>query len=146
MATIYDVAKLAGVSAATVSHVMNESRFVSEETKQKVLQAMETLRYRRDAVARSLRRSETGTIGLVISDITNPYFSDLVRGVEDALYRRGENHSLVLCNTDEDAEKEKRHDQPVDPPLQQDRYVALFLLGVLVGIAEHQAVVLAAPV
>lgn len=109
MATIYDVAKLAGVSAATVSHVMNESRFVSEETKQKVLQAMETLRYRRDAVARSLRRSETGTIGLVISDITNPYFSDLVRGVEDALYGRGENHSLVLCNTDEDAEKEKRH-------------------------------------
>lgn len=109
MATIYDVAKLAGVSAATVSHVMNESRFVSDETKQKVLQAMEALRYRRDGVARSLRRSETGTIGLVISDITNPYFSDLVRGVEDALYGRGESHGLVLCNTDEDAEKEKLH-------------------------------------
>jgi LacI family transcriptional regulator len=109
MATIYDVAKLAGVSGATVSHVMNESRFVAEETKQKVLQAMETLRYRRDGVARSLRRSETGTIGLVISDITNPYFADLVRGVEDALYRRGESHGLVLCNTDENADKEKLH-------------------------------------
>lgn len=107
MATIYDVAKHAGVSSATVSHVINNSRFVSDETRHKVLEAIKALRYRRDRVARSLRRSETGTIGLMISDITNPYFSDLVRGVEDSVYSRGGNFNLVLCNTDEDAKKEK---------------------------------------
>lgn len=107
MATIHDVAKRAGVSAATVSHVINNSRFVSAETRQKVVSAIEALRYRRDGVARSLRRSETGTIGLIISDITNPYFSDLVRGVEDAVYGRRGGDNLILCNTDEDDAKER---------------------------------------
>lgn len=105
MATIHDVARAAGVSSATVSHVINESRFVSPETRQKVLAAIASLNYRRDGIARSLRRSKTGTIGLVISDITNPFFSDLVRGVEDGVYDQGDN--IILCNTDENAAKEK---------------------------------------
>jgi LacI family transcriptional regulator len=72
-----------------------------------VLAAIEKLRYRLDGVARSLRRSSTGTIGLMISDITNPYFSELVRGVEDAIYGADKGYNLVLCNTDEDPFKER---------------------------------------
>ena len=85
MATIRDVAAWAGVSVATVSHVMNESRFVTEDTKQRVLAAIAALNYRRDGIARSLRRSQTGTIGAIIADITNPFFSDLVKGIEDTI-------------------------------------------------------------
>ena len=107
MATIHDVAKAAGVSSATVSHVINNSRFVTPETKQRVLEAIEKLHYRRDGVARSLRRNSTGTIGLMVSDISNPYFSDLVRGVEDAVYGANKGYNLVLCNTDEDPSKER---------------------------------------
>ena len=107
MATIQDVAKVAGVSSATVSHVVNNSRFVTPETKLKVLEAIKNLKYRRDGVARSLRRNSTGTIGLMISDISNPFFSDLVRGVEDAVYSVNKGYKLVLCNTDEDPSKER---------------------------------------
>ncbi|MBW7922815.1 MAG: LacI family DNA-binding transcriptional regulator [Rubellimicrobium sp.] len=108
MATILDVARRAGVSTATVSHVINESRVVTPETKQRVLEAIEALHYRRDGIARSLRRSRTGTIGLVVSDITNPFFSELVRGVEDAIIEKHRDSNLILCNTDEDTEKERR--------------------------------------
>ena len=107
VATIHDVAKAAGVSSATVSHVINNSRFVTPQTRARVLEAIEKLRYRRDGVARSLRRSSTGTIGLMISDISNPYFSELVRGVEDAVYGTNKGYKLVLCNTDEDPSKER---------------------------------------
>jgi len=107
VATIQDVAKAAGVSTATVSHVINNSRYVRPETRQRVLEAIDKLRYRRDGVARSLRRSSTGTIGLMISDISNPFFSDLVRGVEDAVYGANKGYNLVLCNTDEDPSKER---------------------------------------
>jgi LacI family transcriptional regulator len=106
MANIHDVARRAGVSVATVSHVINESRFVSPATRKKVLAAVAALNYRRDGIARSLRRSKTGTIGVLISDITNPFFSDLVRGIEDAIYDRKDGHNFILCNTEEDDAKE----------------------------------------
>ncbi len=109
MATIHDVAREAGVSSATVSHVINNSRGVSTTTRAKVLRAIEELRYRRDGIARSLRRNSTGTIGLIVSDISNPFFADLVRGLEDAVYAHGEHGNLVLCNTDESVEKERRY-------------------------------------
>ncbi len=109
MPTIRDVARAAGVSSATVSHVMNGSRQVSVETRAKVLQAIQDLRYRRDGIARSLRRTSTGTIGLIVSDITNPFFADLVRGLEDRVYAQGAHYTVVLCNTDEDLAKEKRY-------------------------------------
>lgn len=105
MATINDVAKKAGVSTATVSHVINNSRFVTDGTRQRVLDAVRSLNYRRDGVARSLRRSQTGSIGLMISDIANPFFPDIVRGAEDMARSRG--YNLILCNTDENAEKEQ---------------------------------------
>ena len=107
MPTIHDVARRAGVSSATVSHVINNSRYVAPPTRQKVLDAIESLQYRQNAVARSLRRDKTGTIGLMISDISNPYFSDLVRGVEDAAHDLEDSCNLILCNTDENVEKER---------------------------------------
>ena len=107
MPTIHDVARRARVSSATVSHVINNSRYVTPQTRRRVLDAIETLQYRQNAVARSLRRNRTGTVGLMISDISNPYFSDLVRGVEDAVYDREDNCNLILCNTDENPKKER---------------------------------------
>jgi LacI family transcriptional regulator len=107
MATIHDVARAAGVSSATVSHVINESRFVTPETKQRVVDAIDRLRYRRDGIARSLRRARTSTIGVIISDVTNPFFSDLLRGIEDAVDGRDEGYNLMICNTDEHAERER---------------------------------------
>src|SRR5262245_2230882 len=109
MATIHDVARKAGVSSATVSHVMNNSRFVSPETRQRVLEAIEALRYRRDGIARSLRRAKTSTIGVIISDITNPFFADLVRGIEDRIYGRETGYNIILCNTDEQGERERMY-------------------------------------
>jgi LacI family transcriptional regulator len=109
MATIYDVAREAGVSSATVSHVINESRYVAADTRARVLSAIASLQYRRDGVARSLRRQKTGTIGLMIADITNPFFSEVVRSVEDAVHARGGGHNLILCNSDEDVGKERRY-------------------------------------
>src|SRR5687767_10026041 len=85
IATIRDVANRAGVSGATVSHVINSSRIVLPETREKVLAAVAELAYRPHSIARSLRSSKTGTIGVIISDITNPFFADLVRGIEHAL-------------------------------------------------------------
>lgn len=105
--TIHDVAKKAGVSSATVSHVINNSRAVAPGTRERVLAAINDLGYRRDAIARSLRRNHTGTIGLMISDITNPFFPDVVRGVEDVVYAHGPDYNLILCNTEENDEKER---------------------------------------
>jgi LacI family transcriptional regulator len=109
MATIHDVARKAGVSSATVSHVMNNSRYVSPETRQRVLEAIDELRYRRDGIARSLRRARTSTIGVIISDITNPFFSDLVRGIEDRIYAREGGYNIILCDTDEHGERERMY-------------------------------------
>ena len=100
-----DVARQAGVSIATVSHVINGTRFVSDETRQKVLDAIDALNYRPNAVARGLATNFTHKIGLVISEITNPFFTAAARGIEDAVldYR----YSIVLCNTDENPEREE---------------------------------------
>ncbi len=100
-----DVARQAGVSIATVSHVINGTRFVTDETRQKVLDAIDALNYRPNAVARGLATNSTRKIGLVISEITNPFFTAAARGIEDAIldYR----YSIILCNTDEDPEREE---------------------------------------
>src|SRR5690242_13584862 len=95
-ATINDVAKQAGVSKATVSHVVNHTRFVEEETKQRVLQVIAKLGYHPSLVARSLTTNRTGTIGVIVSDATNSFFGDMLRGIEDIL--QPVNYSLVVCN------------------------------------------------
>ena len=108
MTTMKDVARQAGVSVATVSHVMNASRAVSSEAREKVQGAILALKYRRDGIARSLRMSHTGTIALMISDITNPFFADMVRGIEDCVHVRGTTFNILLCNTEENDERERR--------------------------------------
>lgn len=104
MPTIYDVAKRAGVSAMTVSRVINGRRDVRPETKEKVLKAIEELGYVPNSLARSFVLQKTKTIGLVITDITNPFFTTLARGVEDTAMKN--QFSVIFCNTDEDPEKE----------------------------------------
>ena len=101
-----DVAKHAGVSIATVSHVVNNTRYVSDETRQKVLDAIEALNYRPNAVARGLVTNITRKIGLVISEITNPFFTAAARGVEDEFLSH--RYNIILCDTDEDPEREER--------------------------------------
>ncbi|MFO7819425.1 MAG: LacI family DNA-binding transcriptional regulator [Halanaerobacter sp.] len=96
-ATIKDVAAEAGVSKATVSRVINRTAYVSYETKGRVREAIEKLDYSPNANARHLRRSETKLIGLVIPDISNPFFGGIVKGVEDLA--RGNDYNVVLFNT-----------------------------------------------
>ncbi len=109
MVTIRDVAERAGVSVATVSHVINGTRKVAPETAERVRRAMEELDYHPNAVARSLRTRKTQVIGVVVSDITNPFFATLVRGAEDAALEAG--YSIFVCNSDETLEKENRYVQ-----------------------------------
>jgi len=103
-ATIYDVAKKAGVSIATVSRVINNSDAVSERTRQQVQQAIKELKYAPNMIASALTKKSTLTLGLLIPDISNPFFSELARGVEDASNDFGFN--IIMCNTDYSLEKE----------------------------------------
>lgn len=103
--TISDVAKLAGVSKSTVSHVINETRFVETETKERVLVAIKELNYRPSRIAQSLTTNKTFTIGIIVSDVTNHYFGELIRSIENVLDTQG--YSLIVCNTDEQLERER---------------------------------------
>ncbi|MBN1318741.1 MAG: LacI family DNA-binding transcriptional regulator [Anaerolineales bacterium] len=105
MVTIKDVAKRARVSTATVSRVLNDDPKVSPENRRAVQEAVTDLNYRRDRIARNLRVKGSQIIGLIISDIQNPFFTSVVRGVEDVAYENG--YTLLLCNSDEDRTKEK---------------------------------------
>jgi LacI family transcriptional regulator len=102
-----DVAAHAGVSKTTVSHVINDTRFVEEETKQRVLQAIAELGYRPSVVARSLTTNRTETVGVIVSDSSNYFFAEVLRGIEDVL--RPENYALLVCNTAEILEREAHY-------------------------------------
>ncbi|HHY92418.1 MAG TPA: LacI family transcriptional regulator [Firmicutes bacterium] len=101
---IREVAHEAGVSVATVSRVLNRSGYVKAETYQRVIAAIRKLRYVPNGVARSMVRGSTRTIGLILPDITNPYFPMLARGVEDAATTQG--YLVILCNTDNNPDTE----------------------------------------
>lgn len=105
--TIRDVAAVAGVSAATVSRVLNGDLRVGQPLAERVHGAAERLGYRPNRQARSLRTRATTVLGLIIADIQNPFFTAIARGVEDAASARG--FSVVLANADEDLEKERRY-------------------------------------
>lgn len=107
MATIRDVAEKAGVSATSVSHVINESRFVAPELQKRVWEAMRELNYRPNRLAQSLRRKCSLTLGLIIPDITNPYFAEIARHVEASCFKRG--YSVIICNSDRDFAMECRY-------------------------------------
>ena len=103
MVNYNDIAKIAKVSPTTVSHVINETRFVMPETKRRVLEAMKGLKYQPNLLARSLAIGKTHTIGLIISDIRNPFYPELVQGVEELAVKN--DYNVFLCNTDYDIEK-----------------------------------------
>jgi LacI family transcriptional regulator len=104
MATIREVAESAGVSYATVSHVINNTRLVSPETRERVIAAMDALNYRPNALARSLRQGKTNTLGLVLPDSANPFFAEISRSIEDEAFKKG--YSVFLCNTELDTQRE----------------------------------------
>lgn len=103
MATMKDVARLAGVSTSTVSHVINNNRFVSDAVREKINAAITQLNYAPSALARSLKLNQTRTIGMLLTASSNPFYSEVVRGVERSCYERG--YSLVLCNTEGDEDR-----------------------------------------
>lgn len=105
--TIRDVAAMAGVSPATVSRVLNGKQDVAADLRHRVLAAVTELGYRRNGAARSLRTRAAMVLGLIISDITNPFFTAVVRGAEDRAQLAG--YSVVLANADEDLAKEARY-------------------------------------
>jgi LacI family transcriptional regulator len=107
MSTISDVAKRAGVSAMTVSRVLNGTGHASAQTRARVESAVEELGYVPNALARQLRSKRTKTIALVVSDISNPYFTTIARGVEDYFVAHG--YGVMYCNTDEDAAEEEQY-------------------------------------
>ncbi len=99
-----DVAKLAGVSTSTVSHVINKTRFVSEEISERVNKAAKELNYYApSALARSFKVNRTKTIGMLVTTSTNPFFGEVVKGVERSCYQQG--YSLILCNTEGDHQR-----------------------------------------
>ncbi|APC09767.1 ribose operon transcriptional repressor RbsR [Providencia rettgeri] len=103
MATMKDVARLAGVSTSTVSHVINQNRYVSESITLRVKNAIEELNYAPSALARSLKMNRTNTIGMLLTTSNNPFYAEVVRGVERSCYERG--YSLILCNTEGDLQR-----------------------------------------
>lgn len=107
MATIRDVAKLANVSIATVSRVINQNGYVNDETGKRVIDAIELLKYKPNSIAKGLASGKTQTLALILPDISNPFFSELARAVEDSASHYG--YTVLLCNTDSDVNKEKEY-------------------------------------
>lgn len=102
--TLIDVAKNAGVTSMTVSRVVNQTGYVSEETREKVLRAVKELNYRRNGLARGLKRQRTDTIGLVLGDIANPYSTELARSIKDITNERG--YNLFICISEQNAKED----------------------------------------
>src|SRR5258708_19120940 len=107
MANMQEIARMAGVSLGTVSHVLNNTARVREPTRKRVLDAVQAAGYQPSQLARGLRRDKTNMIGMIIPDITNPFFPAVVRGAEDVAFSNG--YRLILCNTDNDHSKELIH-------------------------------------
>jgi LacI family transcriptional regulator len=107
MPNMKQIARMADVSLGTVSHVLNNSARVREPLRKRVLEAVEALGYQPSQLARGLRRDKTDMIGMIIPDVTNPFFPAVVRGAEDVAFSKG--YRLILCNTDNDHAKELAH-------------------------------------
>lgn len=108
MTTIKEIAELANVSTATVSKVINgKDQYISEATRQKILEIVEREGYIPNGIAKSLKMRKTKTIGIIMPDVMNLFFSELARGAEDAAEKRG--YSVILCNTDNRESKEEKY-------------------------------------
>ena len=99
--TIYDVAKCAGVSTATVSHVLNNTRYVSDKLRTHVMSAIKELNYKPNTAARRLRGGNSRAIGLVVPDCTNPFFAEIARAIDKMCFSLG--YNIILCNTNNNA-------------------------------------------
>lgn len=104
MSSFTEIAKIANVSIATVSRVINNSGYVKKETRERVLNVIEELGYHPNNIARNLKKGETGLIGLIVPDISNSFFTTLAKGIEKTISKKGFN--LILCNTEDCVEKE----------------------------------------
>ncbi|MFZ6814012.1 LacI family DNA-binding transcriptional regulator [Undibacterium sp. Rencai35W] len=104
MATMKQVAEKARVSTTTVSHVINNTRVVSEDARERVLSVIQELRYIPSAVARSLKNDKTHTLGMMIPNNSNPYFAEVIQGIEDESFRLG--YNIILCNSYDDPKKQ----------------------------------------
>lgn len=107
MSTIKHVAARAGVSFTTVSHVLNGTRRVSDSARERVERAVAEMGYAPSAVARALKMSETGIVGVLVPNITNPFFAELTRGIEDCCCRT--DYAVFLCNSDDDPARQSRY-------------------------------------
>ncbi|MBS7576302.1 MULTISPECIES: LacI family DNA-binding transcriptional regulator [unclassified Enterococcus] len=107
MVKLTDVAKLAGVSPTTVSRVINNYGYLSEKTIRKVHEAMETLNYQPNNLARSLQGKKTNLIGLIFPSVSDPFFGELIETIERKLFERG--YKTILCNAEHDSEKERAY-------------------------------------
>lgn len=103
--TMKDIAKKAQVSVNTVSRALNDKPDISETTKEKIQEIAKQLNYKRNILARNLRTTKTKTIGVVISDNSNPFFAKVLKGIQDAT--NGQGYQIILCNTEEKYEKEE---------------------------------------
>ncbi len=107
MASIKDVAQAAGVSVSTVSHVINKTRFVSLETAAAVTKAVDELDYRPSYLARALKSKRTQTLGMLVTSSTNPFFAEVISGVEEGCFQAG--YSLILCNCGDQPGRQRSH-------------------------------------
>jgi LacI family transcriptional regulator len=133
--TIKDIARRAGVSTATVSYVINESRYVSPEFKSRVLKAIAELGYYPDDNARSLRSKKTSTIGLIVPDNSNPFFAEIAKGVEDAGFEAG--YSVILCNSNAMLERERVYLEV----LLSKRVEGIILFSTTTGLEQIESIV-----
>ena len=107
MATIVDVARLAGVTPTTVSRVINNRGYISEKTKKRVHEAMDELGYQPNEIARSLTKQKSNTIGVIVPHISHPYFAKLISNLENEAAKK--DYKIIFCNSKEKAEKEKQY-------------------------------------
>ena len=107
MATIVDVARLAGVTPTTVSRVINNRGYISEKTKKRVQEAMDELGYQPNEIARSLTKQKSNTLGVIVPHISHPYFAKLISNLENEAAKK--DYKIILCNSKEKAEKEKQY-------------------------------------
>jgi LacI family transcriptional regulator len=107
MPTVHDVAKRAGVAPITVSRVINNSGYISDATRERVETVIKEIGYVPNTLARGLRSKRTNTLALIVTDITNPYFTLMARGVEDIA--GDSNYTVIYCNTDESETKEEKY-------------------------------------
>lgn len=138
--SIKEVAKLAGVSVATVSRVINKNVYVKAETTRKVLEAIEKTGYKPNAIARSLKVKNTKSIGIIIPDISSHFFPDVVRGIEDVANEY--NYNVILCNTDLNREKEKKYldilvEKQVDGIVYMSNTITDELAGKIAGVGTE---------